>query len=308
MSVPNRSELINTTYTILKKHYKPVKPPADRSLLEHLLYACCLENAQHEAADEAFAKVQQVFFDWNEVRVTTVTELAETMSSLPDPSAAATRLKRCLQNIFETHYAFDIEFLRKQNLGKSVKDLKGVDGATSFGVAYVAQNGLGGHSIPTNKGVIQALEVVGVISAAEAKKKRVPGLERAISKANGVEFASLVHQLGADFFASPFASRIRSILVEISPDAKSRLPKRTTKKKRPTAEPDQTSAGKGKRKKAAAKTPATAAARPKKKPKRKPAEAAAKGKKTTGTEKKKTKAASAAKKSPTKQLSRKKPR
>lgn len=307
MSVPNRSELINTTYTILKEHYKPVRPPADRSLLEHLLYACCLENAHHEAADEAFAKLQQVFFDWNEVRVTTITELAETMSSLPDPSAAATRLKRCLQSIFETHYAFDIEFMRKQNLGKSVKELKVVDGTTSFGVAYVAQNGLGGHSIPTNKGAIHALEVVGVISAAEAKKQRVPGLERAIPKTNGVEFASLVHQLGADFFASPFGSRIRSILVEISPDAKDRLPRRRPKKQ-PTDQPDETSSRKSKGKKAKAKTPAKDAARPKKKAKRKRAEAAAKSKKAAGTEKKKKKAVSAAKKSPTKQLSRKKPR
>lgn len=308
MSVPNRSQLINTTYEVLKKHYKPVKPPADRSLLEHLLYACCLENAQHEAADEAFAKLQQVFFDWNEIRVTTVTELAETMSSLPDPSAAAARLKRCLQSIFETHYAFDIEFMRKQNLGKSVKELKDVDGTTSFGVAYVAQNGLGGHSIPTNKGVIHAMEVVGVISAAEAKKHRVPGLERAIPKANGVEFASLIHQLGADFFAAPFGSRIRSILVEISPDAKARLPKRTTKKKRATDQADEVSTRKGSRKRGAAKASTRGATRSKKGSKRKRADAAAEGKKPARRKSKKTKAAPAVKKSPTKQLSRKKPR
>ncbi len=307
MSVPNRSQLINTTYDVLKKHYKPAQPPADRSLLEHLLYACCLENAHHEAADEAFAKLQQVFFDWNEIRVTTVTELAETVSSLPDPSAAATRLKRCLQSIFEGHYAFDIEFMRKQNLGKSVKELREVDGTTPFGVAYVAQNGLGGHSIPTNRGVIHAMEVVGVISSAEAKKRRVPGLERAIPKTKGVEFASLVHQLGADFFASPFGSRIRSILVEISPDAKKRLPKRA-KKKQPTDQPDEAAARKGKRKKAAAKPPAKGASRPKGKTKRKQTEPAAKTKKAAGSEKKKTKAASSGKKSPTKQLSRKKPR
>lgn len=306
MSASNRSQLINATYDVLKKHYKPAKPPADRTLLEHLLYACCLENAHHEAADEAFAKLQQVFFDWNEVRVTTVTELAETMSSLPDPSAAASRLKRCLQSIFETHYAFDIEPMRKQNLGKSVKDLQAVDGATSFGVAYVAQNGLGGHSIPTNKGVIQALEVVGVISAAEAKKRRVPGLERAIPKTSGVEFASLLHQLGADFFASPFGAKIRSILVEISPDAKSRLPKRATKK-RPTEQPKTASAAKGK--KSTAKKSAKGTGRPKKTSKKKSADAAPKSKKAArATKKKKTKAASAGKKSPTKQLSRKKPR
>jgi len=251
--------------------------------------------------------LQQVFFDWNEVRVTTVTELAETMSSLPDPSAAATRLKRCLQSIFETHYTFDIEFMRKQNLGKSVKELQDVDGTTLFGVAYVAQNGLGGHSIPTNKGVIRAMEVVGVISANEAKKHRVPGLERAIPKTNGVEFASLIHQLGADFFSSPFGTKIKSILLQISPDAKERLPRRTMKKK-PADEPKKASAGKAKGKKAASKTPAKGAASPKKKSKKQPAKTAAKGKKAVGSSKKKTKAASATKKSPTKQLTRKKPR
>ena len=185
--------------------------------------------------------------------------------------------------------------------------MKDVDGTTSFAVAYVAQNGLGGHSIPTNKGVIQALEVVGVISATEAKKRRVPGLERAIPKTSGVEFASLLHQLGADFFASPFGSKIRSILVEISPDAKSRLPKRATKKK-PTEQPEPAPASKNKGKKGTAKKSAKSTARPKKTSKKKSADAAPKSKKAAGTAKKKTKAASAGKKSPTKQLSRKKPR
>jgi hypothetical protein len=229
MSATNRAPLINRTYKVLKKHYKPVKPPEDRSLLEHLLYACCLENATFEAADEAFAKLQQSFFDWNEIRVTTVAELAETMSSLPDPAAAAGRLKRCLQSIFEAHYAFDIEVLRKQTLGKAVELLEKVNGTTPFGVAYVSQNGLGGHSIPLSQGVLDALEVLGLISDTDAKKRHVPGLERTISKAKGVEFGSLLHQLGADFFASPWGSKVRAILVEIEPAAKDRLPKRSLK-------------------------------------------------------------------------------
>jgi endonuclease-3 len=314
MSVPNRSTLIGQTYNVLKKHYNPVKPPADRPLLEHLLYACCLENAHYEAADEAFAKLQQAFFDWNEIRVTTVTELAETMTSLPDPSAAASRLKRCLQNIFETHYAFDIEYLRKLNLGKAVKELEKVDGVTPFAVAYVAQNGLGGHAVPTSQGVIDALEVAGVVTPAEAKKKRTPGLERAIPKVKGVEFASLLHQLGADFFASPFASRTRSILTEISPDAKNRLPKRTPKTA-PSDQQDKTPErrrDRARRKKGAgAKSPEAAAAgdaSTQKKVDEKAIDRAAKKKKTPTPRKKKTKANTAAKKSPTKQLSQKKPR
>jgi endonuclease-3 len=197
--------------------------------LEHLLYACCLENASFEAADEAFARLQQVFFDWNEIRVTTVAELSETLSLLPDPAAAAGRLKRCLQSVFETHYAFDLEPLRKQNLGKAIKELEGLRGTSAFAVAYVAQHGLVGHCIPTAQGLLDVLEVLGVISAADSAKKHAPGLERAIPKAKGVEVASLFHQLGADFFSAPFGSKVRGIITEIDPQAKDRLPKRAAR-------------------------------------------------------------------------------
>src|SRR5436853_6628508 len=119
----NRASAIAKLYKVLKKHYKPIAPPSDRTALEHLLYACLLENARHEAADEAFAKLKELYFDWNEVRVTTVTELAEGMAGIPDASGAAQRVKKALQSIFEANYSFDIEPLKKQNLGKAEKDL-----------------------------------------------------------------------------------------------------------------------------------------------------------------------------------------
>ncbi len=82
MSTPNRASKITKAHKVLKKHYKPYVV-ADRPILEHLLYACCLQSATHEAADEAFAKLQQAYYDWNEVRVTTISELAEVMNCLP---------------------------------------------------------------------------------------------------------------------------------------------------------------------------------------------------------------------------------
>jgi len=75
MTTPNRSAIISKVYKVLKKHYKPTAPP-ERPALEHLIYACLLENARPDAADEAFAKLKELYFDWNEIRVTTVTELA----------------------------------------------------------------------------------------------------------------------------------------------------------------------------------------------------------------------------------------
>jgi endonuclease-3 len=209
-------------------------------VLDHVLYACCLENGRHEQVDEIFAKLEQYYFDWNEIRVTTITELAEVMSSLPDAAEAAKRVKQVLQTVFETHYSFDIEVFRKQNLGKSLKEIEKFRGVTPFTLAYVTQNALGGHSIPLNQGLLAVFVFLGVIGESDAGRQRVPGLERIIPKSKGVECASLLHQLGVDFATNPLSARLRSILLEIDPDAKDRLPKRSARKEEPEKAEDST--------------------------------------------------------------------
>jgi endonuclease-3 len=149
---------------------------------------------------------------------------------LPDAAEAAARLRRCLQTVFETYYSFDLELLKKQTIGQAIKELQKCNGICPFAIAYATQHGLGGHAIPLNRGALGALLVLGIISESESKAPRVPGLERAISKSKGVEFGSLLHQLGADFYASPFSARLRAVLLEIDPDSKQRLPKRAGKK------------------------------------------------------------------------------
>ena len=68
---PNRSTLYTKCHKVLKKHYKPVEAP-ELSVLDTLMYSFCLENSPHEKADQAFGQLKSTYFDWNEVRVTTV--------------------------------------------------------------------------------------------------------------------------------------------------------------------------------------------------------------------------------------------
>jgi endonuclease-3 len=226
MAPVSRTAQFAKVHKVLKKYYKPVAPPAERPVLEHLLFACCLEDARYEAAEEAFASLVHTFFDWNEVRVTSISELSEAMAALPDPRAAANRLKRVLHGVFEELYSFDLEDKRKKNLGPTVKWLEKIDGTTKFSVAYVVQAALGGHAIPVDAGTLAALRVVGLAGDADVEGQEVPGLERAVSKSRGVEFGSLLHQLGADFSANPFSPQLREVLLAIDPDAAERFPQR----------------------------------------------------------------------------------
>jgi endonuclease-3 len=236
MSSPSRTAQFVKLQKTLKKIYQPVAL-VERSVLEQLLFACCLENAPYDKAEEAFAALVHTFFDWNEIRVTTVKELSEVMSGLPDAALTANHIKRILQNVFETTYKFDLEDLRKKNLGVAVEKLEKLNGATKFNVACVVQAALGGHAIPIDSGTLEALKVVDMVSAEDYQKGVVPGLERAIPKNKGVEFASLLHQLGADFAANPYASSLHKILLQINPEAEGRLPKRRPKETKPEALP-----------------------------------------------------------------------
>ncbi len=231
MAVPNRTTVINKLIKVLKKHYKPFKAPP-MPVIDTLLYACCLENAFAEAADSAFSNLKSVSFDLNEVRVTSVGELAQLMNMLPFPKRAAHNLKRLLQSTFESQYSFDLEHLKKQKLGQAATTLQKFEGSTPFVTNYVVQNALEGHSIPIDRGVLECLFIVGVIDQQEKEKWQTPGLERAIPKNRGVEYFSLLHQLGAELSARPFGPTIKSLLLEIDPHCKDRLPKRPSRKKK----------------------------------------------------------------------------
>lgn len=312
MATPNRSALIARTLKVIRKHYKPVAQPKDRSVLEHLLFACLLEDSPQEAAEQVFQALKRDYFGWNEVRVSTIRELTDALKPLVNPAASAARLKQTLHSVFESVYEFDIESLKKQNIGQAAKLLQKYNGTTPFVVAYVTQNALGGHAIPLNRGTLITLHTVRLVSDAEFKQAVVPGLERTVPKNKGAEVGSLLHQLGVEVGRNPYGPAARKLMLEIDPNCKDNLPKRPTKPEpeppKPVAPPAPAkgAAAADAKKKAAAAKEQPAKAADKKKPEKPPAKPAAPAKKPTKITKKPTK--KVAKKATTRKLTKKKPR
>ena len=301
MSAKNRADLINKLYKVAKKEYNFIKPLSNRTVFEHMVYGCCLENSTFEAADEALAKLQENFCDWNEVRVTTVDELAESGKSLGSPIEAATSVKQTLYGVFEKYFTYDLDFLKKENLSKAVTTFAAMKGVTPFVISYVSQNGLGGHSIAIDRSTMSLFYVLGIVSEDEAQKGRVPGLERTIAKAKGVEFFVLVHQLAVEFANTPFSSKVRDKLLQVNPNAKERFPKRASKKK-----PEPVKPAKKATKKATAKKDEPKAAKVTKKPAKKATAKPVKKAAAKKVAKKPTKKKAAAKKAPAKKATKKK--
>ncbi len=157
MGSTSRASQFSKLHKVLAKHYQPVPVP-ERPVLEHLLFACCLENAPYPIAEEAFAGLIDIFYDWNEIRVSTIRELAEAMSRLPDPPSAASHLRSVLQDVFEANYTFDLESLKKLNLGPATEAIDKTKGVNSFIASYTVQSALGGHAIPLDSGALGVLQ------------------------------------------------------------------------------------------------------------------------------------------------------
>ncbi len=245
MSGENRTAIIAKLVKVAKKHYPAVSPPASRSVLENLLYACLLENSSFAAADEAFARLEQ-YSDWNEIRVTTTQELCELSAGLSDPQVAVERLKLALHSIFEAHYVFELDFLLKENQGKVVAQLEKYKGITPFVVAYLVQNSFGGHKIPTCDASLNFAETLGLVTPKEKETGTIPGFERAVPKTKGPEFFSTMHQFAVEFNQAPHDKQIMARVKEVSPDAFKRLEAagQVPKASPPKASPPKAAAGK----------------------------------------------------------------
>ena len=226
MAAQNRGTRITKLLGQIKKHFKPVPAPPNRTLLEHLLFACLLENSPHDVAERAFARLEKEYVGWNEVRVSTKRELSETLKELNDPDRAAERLKRTLHGVFESVYSYDLELMKKQNLGQATKTIEKYEGTTPFTVAYVTQNALGGHAIAANQGLLTAFLVFDIINEKEAAAWHIPGLERAVPKSKGVEVGGILHQLGVEIGKNPYGTNARKMLLAIDSGCKGRLPKK----------------------------------------------------------------------------------
>ena len=241
----NRAAKYEQLHKALKKHIKALAEPGERTVLEHLIYACCLEDAKSEQADEAFAKLQQAYFDWNEVRVTTVIELGEALSSLPNATQAGHRIKRSLQSLFEARYQYDIDDMKKANLSKATEEIAAWKGITPFVLNYVSQNALGGHAIPADTLTLEVLVQCEILTQAEAEKKSLPGVERAIPKNKGFEFGALLHQFAVEFQQSPKNAAVIAVFKELGVSPKAKVAEKPAPKKEAKAtvvEPSQASA------------------------------------------------------------------
>jgi endonuclease-3 len=191
----NKQKVVNQLLT-MGKAARPSAALPDRPVLEQFIYAVCRENATRTMADQAYRALQENHYDWNEVRVSSEEEIAESLAGLSEPVDRARRIREFLQEVFETTFSFDLEPLQKKGFKQAAKQLARFQAANDYAVAWVVQQSLGGHAIPLDGRSVRVLKRIGLLddhlSDPEAMRA---SLEHQIPKAKGTQFVDVISEL-----------------------------------------------------------------------------------------------------------------
>jgi endonuclease-3 len=170
--------------------------PESLPVLEQFIFALCRENATDEQARLAYNNLKTKFFDWNEVRVSSVRELEEAMAGLADAESRAQRLISFLQEVFETKFSFDLEDVQKKGLKQGSKQIMRYGSANDYVGAWVTQRTLAGHAIPLDAPTLRCARRIGLVDAtSEDVEAARATLEHVIPKAKGPQFTDAISNL-----------------------------------------------------------------------------------------------------------------
>ena len=193
----NKQRLLNHLLAAAKKTVDVEEET--RPVLQQFIYGLCREDATREQADEAYRFLCEKFFDWNEIRVSSIRELEEAFDGMNDTETRAQRLIAFLQEVFEIHFAFDLDKLQKEGVKTASKKLCRYQAANDYIVSWVTQRSLDGHAIPVDAPTLRCSRRLGLIENEQSEAEARATLEHLVPKAKGVLFTEGISAVAAEY-------------------------------------------------------------------------------------------------------------
>lgn len=193
-----RQAILTKLVTVLKKRYGKHLPRDQRPVFETLLFAALLEAAPTEAAEKAWDDMIASFFDLNEIRVSSITEIEHALKRLDHADWRALRVRDALQTVFESQYKFDLEHLKRKTHEQALKELGNLRYSTPFMRMYVVQQCLGGHELPLDARSLDVLIWLGLVEPETPLETAAEELKSSVRKADASLLCHMLRELASD--------------------------------------------------------------------------------------------------------------
>lgn len=162
-------------------------------------------------AERAFERAHASMVDWNEMRVSSPTELnLATGNVIPQGLQRCRELLDALQAVYNMENCLSLERLRSVGRRDAKQYLESLNGVNEYAAACVLLWGLGGHAIPVNDGLLAELRKAELVHPTATRAEVQAFLERHVSAADATEFCGVMQGFKAKAKEKKSAARTRS--------------------------------------------------------------------------------------------------
>ncbi len=194
----DKSQICRKFVQTLQKLYGKSVPKIELSVLETMLFGVCLEDNPWSQAEASLKKLIASYFDLNEIRVSSISELEQTLAPLKDADWKGLRIRAILRYVFESTYSYDYEKLRRQTLEQALKTLKKIQEMSPFVRDFILHEILGSHVVCLDNSMLTAARWLGLVPLKSDQHDASEFLKGGLKKAEVSEFCHLLRCLSTD--------------------------------------------------------------------------------------------------------------
>lgn len=198
MKARDKEAICRKLVTILKKRYKQPLPKSNRDVLQTMLYSICLENNTAADGTRLYDRLLDSFYDLNEIRVSSISELEAVFHDTSAPEWRALRVRSMLQHIFESRWEFNFELIRRKTFDQAQQILNKIRELSPFVRLHTLQVTLGSHVVPVDERMIVASKWVGLLNPSTDERRAHTELKSAVRKSDVAHFCHLLRMMAND--------------------------------------------------------------------------------------------------------------
>jgi len=163
-------------------------PPLDNPL-NRLCQAIFGSAVGDDRGDKYITRLLNYMVDWNEVRVSTVDEIEAAIGTAPQAAKQRCRaLLDVLGAVYQCENVLSLDRLHDMGRRDARTYLEALKGIDDYAVASVTLWSLGGHAIPVDDRLLEALRTADLVHPQATRGEVQAFLERHISAADAKEF------------------------------------------------------------------------------------------------------------------------
>ncbi len=189
---------LKRAYTKLRQSgiVAPNETEAEDDPIRRLALSILGEDCGEAEAAAALERLFSVMVDWNEIRVSTAEQVQRAAGlKVADAVDRTHRLTKALHAIYLTDHRIALDRLKNMGRREARQLLESMPGINDYAAAAVMLWSFGGHAIPVNDALLQALREAELVHPQATRVEVQAFLERNVPAAQTKEFCAVIRGL-----------------------------------------------------------------------------------------------------------------